>query len=107
MIVLEPSQECFASAILGAAAIGYLTQALHFSLVFVVWHISFWAICDFILINIVQNSPLPFSTLQFFICWFYRELMAFPIYMMALASPTIQWKLGTYRLLWGGRIRPE
>lgn len=107
MIVLEPSQECFMSAILGACAIGYLTQSAYFSLLFVGWHILYWAICDYILSRIIhQNSPLPYSILQFVVCWIFRELMAFPIYMMALLSPEITWKNSSYKLEWGGRIKP-
>jgi ceramide glucosyltransferase len=106
MIVLEPSQECLISAIFGACAIGYLTQNVYFSFVFIGWHILYWAICDYTLITIVQNSPLPFSILQFAVCWLYRELMAFPIYMMALLNPEIKWKNSSYKLSWGGRIKP-
>lgn len=54
MIVLEPSQECFVSAILGACAFGYLTQSIYFSIGFALWHVLYWAVCDFILISIVQ-----------------------------------------------------
>ncbi|KAI6184126.1 Ceramide glucosyltransferase [Aphelenchoides bicaudatus] len=105
MIVLEPSQECFASAFLGFLAVYFLTQTSYFALCFVCWHISYWCLCDYILISIVQNGPMPFSTLQFIICWVYRELMALPIYLMALMNPEIQWKTSSYRLLWGGRIK--
>jgi hypothetical protein len=54
MIILEPSQECFVSAILGFCAIWYLTQTTYLALCFVGWHLTYWAVCDYILITIVQ-----------------------------------------------------
>ncbi|KAI6194408.1 Ceramide glucosyltransferase [Aphelenchoides besseyi] len=106
MIVLEPSQECFVSCVLGACALGYLTGSVYCSMIFSLLHITYWAICDFTLITFIQNGPLPFSVAQFAVCWLYRETMALPIYLMALISSEIRWKTGTYRLNFGGRIRP-
>jgi ceramide glucosyltransferase len=105
MIVLEPAQECFMSGIFGACAMRYLTQNVYFSFVFIGWHILYWAVCDYILISVIQNGPLPFSILQFSICWFCRELLVFPIFIMSVLNPNIKWKTFTYNLAWGGQIK--
>ncbi|KAI6242795.1 Ceramide glucosyltransferase [Aphelenchoides fujianensis] len=105
MIILEPSQECFVSSLLGACALGYLTESLYVALVFVVLHVGYWAICDYTLITLLQNGPIPFSFAQFAVCWLYRETMALPIYLMALLNPEVSWKSRTFRLRWGGRIQ--
>lgn len=53
-----------------------------------------------------QNGPLPFNFSEFLTYWLFREISAFPIYLRALINPNIGWRVGTYRLCWGGRIRP-
>jgi ceramide glucosyltransferase len=104
-IILEPVQECFLSALIGSLGCAYIFGFISVPF-FLVSHITFWAISDYVLISIMQNGPMPFSVLQFAICWFYREALAFPVYVMALLQPDITWRTGTYRLRWGGRINP-
>lgn len=52
-IILEPIQECFLACVLGAAAI-FQFFGIYALPVFVVFHILYWAICDYILICAMQ-----------------------------------------------------
>jgi ceramide glucosyltransferase len=104
-LILEPIQECLLACILGCGAI-YQFFGIFALPFFIVFHILYWAICDYTLICAMQNGPLPFSVLQFAVCWISREIMAFPTYIIAVFTPEISWRTGVYRLAWGGRIKP-
>uniref|UniRef100_A0A0N5AF58 ceramide glucosyltransferase n=1 Tax=Syphacia muris TaxID=451379 RepID=A0A0N5AF58_9BILA len=104
-IILEPLQDCFLSGILGGCCLLVLlpVKPLFFVYYFLV-HIAYWISCDYILIHLVQNGPLPFSLIQFLVVWVYRECSAFPTWCRALMYPDIVWRTGRFRLRWGGRI---
>jgi hypothetical protein len=36
------------------------------------------------------------------ISWFYRESICFYLFLKAAANPTVKWRQGRYRLMWGG-----
>ncbi|TKR88650.1 hypothetical protein L596_012858 [Steinernema carpocapsae] len=103
-IILEPIQDCFLSGIIGSLSAYYLfslSPALYF-----LFHVVYWSTCDYILLTVMQNGPLPFSLPIYLRGWLYREGGAFLTYLRALLDPDIVWRSGTYRLNWGGRIRP-
>ncbi|VDN52726.1 unnamed protein product [Dracunculus medinensis] len=107
-ILLEPLQDCFVSGLLGCGSIlillpTYPTLAMYFF----IFHLIYWIVCDYILIRIVQNGPLPFSFAQFLFVWLYREGSAFPTWCSALINPTVKWRSSAFRLLWGGRIQEQ
>ena len=119
-IILEPIQECVLSCILGSLSV-YQLFSIYSVPFFVIFHILYWASCDYVMISIMQvsfeppgtclksgfqNGPLPFSLLQYAVCWAVREVMAFPIFVIAFFNPEIRWRSGTYRLAWGGKIKP-
>uniref|UniRef100_A0A915CX98 Uncharacterized protein n=1 Tax=Ditylenchus dipsaci TaxID=166011 RepID=A0A915CX98_9BILA len=106
IILLEPAQECMMSGLLGMCAVCYVFGWVWMPVFFLI-HCFYWCVCDYILLYFMQNGPLPFSILQYLICWLYREGMIFPTFMMALLNPDIGWSVGTYRLCWGGRIQPR
>jgi ceramide glucosyltransferase len=103
-LILEPIQECLLSCFFGCGAI-YQFFGVYAVPFFVVFHIVYWATCDYFLISAMQNGPLPFSILQYAICWAVREALAFPMFLKACFSPEISWRNGVYRLQWGGKIR--
>ncbi|KAF7635578.1 hypothetical protein Mgra_00004965 [Meloidogyne graminicola] len=104
-IILEPAQECFFSSLVGALSFGCLfgNQVIF---PFLAFHYIYWATCDFILLRTLQNGQLSFPITQFLLCWILRELIAFPIFVKAVLNPHIGWRFGTYKLCWGGRIKP-
>ncbi|KAI1698776.1 glycosyl transferase family 21 domain-containing protein [Ditylenchus destructor] len=104
IIILEPAQECFVSGLIATCSIAYLF-GLKWIPVFWIAHLTSWCILDYVLLSIMQNGPLPFSILQYVICWLYREGTTFPTFLAALFNPDIGWSAGTYRLCWGGRIK--
>ncbi|CAD5216389.1 unnamed protein product [Bursaphelenchus xylophilus] len=104
-IILEPAQECFMCCLLGSTALFYLTNSFYYVFSYAVLHMLYWIICDFILINIVQNGAIPFNFLQYLVAWLYRECSTLPVFLKALTNPDIHWRQGTYRLNWGGRIK--
>uniref|UniRef100_A0A1I8AVW7 ceramide glucosyltransferase n=1 Tax=Steinernema glaseri TaxID=37863 RepID=A0A1I8AVW7_9BILA len=104
-IILEPLQDCFLSGIIGAVSSYYLFSWNPF-LYFLV-HVGYWCTCDYILLSVMENGPVPFSVALYLRGWLFREGGAFLTYLKALLDPDIVWRNGTYRLNWGGRISPR
>lgn len=104
-IILEPLQDCFVSGIIGCCSVLILfpSRALYVPC-YLVGHLVYWILCDYLLIHLMQNGSLPFSFAQFLFIWLYREGSAFPIWLSALLNPNITWRSGHFRLRWGGRI---
>ncbi|VBB32575.1 unnamed protein product [Acanthocheilonema viteae] len=104
-IILEPLQDCFLSGILGCCAVLILLPSSPTSVFYYfIFHLIYWISCDYTLIHLVQNGPLPFSFAQFLFIWLYREILSFPTWFCALLNPNIKWRKGNFRLRWGGRI---
>uniref|UniRef100_A0AC34R437 Ceramide glucosyltransferase n=1 Tax=Panagrolaimus sp. JU765 TaxID=591449 RepID=A0AC34R437_9BILA len=104
-VILEPIQECVLACLLGSLSIYQLFGGFYVP-IFAILHFVYWSTCDYILCTVMQNGSLPFSVLQFIVCWIVREFMAFPTFIIALFTPEIRWRTGTFRLSWGGRIKP-
>lgn len=104
-IILEPLQDCFLSGILGCCSVLILfSDSPLYVLYYLIAHLIYWISCDYLLIHLVRNGPLPFSFAQFLFVWLYREGSAFPTWCRALLNPDITWRTGKFRLRWGGRI---
>lgn len=104
-IILEPLQDCFVSGILGGCCLLVLLPVSPlFFVYYFLGHLVYWISCDYLLIHLVQDGPLPFSFTQFLVIWLYREGSAFPTWCRALMNSNIVWRTGTFRLRWGGRI---
>ncbi|KAI3418922.1 hypothetical protein GPALN_008019 [Globodera pallida] len=104
-ILLEPAQECLVASFVGAFSVAQFFGLSAVPL-FLIAHFAYWCLGDFLLLITLQNGPLPFSVVTFLLCWLFRELMAFPTFVKAVLNPHIGWRFGTYRLCWGGRIKP-
>ncbi|VDK64521.1 unnamed protein product [Onchocerca ochengi] len=105
--ILEPLHDCFLSGILGCYAVSILLSSSPiYVFYYFIFHLIYWISCDYILIRLIQNGPLPFSFAQFLFIWLHREILSFPIWCRALLNPNIKWRKGNFRLRWGGRIAP-
>lgn len=108
MILLEPLSECFVLGAMASWAISYLTSIDPFAIY--LFHILLWFFLDYTLLRIIQNAPLSFSNIDFFIAWLLRELFALILFTRALWEPTIRWRTATYKLKWGGiaeEVKPK
>ena len=54
-IILEPIQECVLACVLGSLSV-YQLFSIYTVPFFVIFHILYWAICDYVLISIMQVS---------------------------------------------------
>lgn len=97
---LEPMQECFMLGLVSSWTVNYLFGWN--SLVFFLIHILGWFLCDYIILSITQNGKLPFSKFEYLIAWFYRESICIYLFLKAAVDPTVKWRNGKYRLLYGG-----
>ncbi|XP_066985299.1 ceramide glucosyltransferase [Macrobrachium rosenbergii] len=103
-IVLEPFSECM---ILGLVASWAATVLFHADyLTFFLFHTLTWSLADWIMLNIVQNGPPPFSKFEFVISWCFREVSAIFIFLHAIWNPVITWRTGSYKLRWWGVAEP-
>ncbi|CAB3405157.1 unnamed protein product [Caenorhabditis bovis] len=105
IILVEPLQDCFITAIIMGTCLDYLF-AINFYATFVA-HIVFWISMDYSLMSSIQNGPLPFSLPCFIGIWLLRELSAPIVFVSALCRPTIRWRNNIFKLEWGGRIKQE
>ncbi|EFO23973.1 ceramide glucosyltransferase [Loa loa] len=104
-IILEPLQDCFLSGIFGCCAVSILLPSSPtYIFYYFIFHLIYWISCDYTLIHLIENGPLPFSFAQFLFVWLYREVLSFPTWCRALVNPNIKWRKGNFRLYWGGRI---
>ena len=70
---------------------------------FVPVSLSIWFYIDLDVYSSLANHPLPNSKrLPFFCAWFLRELLAFPIWLVALFGNTVEWRGVKYRVLRNG-----
>ena len=71
-IFLEPIAECFACGFIVSLAVCYLSGWS--PLLFFLMHCLLWFLLDYILLSAVNRTALPFSRLDYLICWIYKEV---------------------------------
>ncbi|KAG7771434.1 hypothetical protein KL931_001132 [Ogataea haglerorum] len=114
--LLEPTTECFLCGLYGSFAVGVIFQNVLFSKSYFVFHVVAWFLTDYIqlqhLFDCVRGGGLqePFfikldsrktrdkSIRWFFVHWFLRELLAFPIWVVAVLGSRIDWRGQTFRI---------
>ncbi|KAF8078781.1 glycosyltransferase family 21 protein [Lyophyllum atratum] len=101
--LLEPFTEAVLLAFIASLSLRYLfavppsiTLILHFSL---------WLYVDLDVYASLAGHPLPAAIRwEFFIAWAARELLAFPIYMLAIFGDEVVWRGNRYQVLRNGEV---
>jgi ceramide glucosyltransferase len=70
---------------------------------FVPAHFILWHLVDLDVYASLAGHPLPWSKRwSFLVAWVVRELLAFPIWLLAIAGNEVEWRGGRYRMLRNG-----
>ncbi|KAG7884202.1 hypothetical protein KL938_002074 [Ogataea parapolymorpha] len=114
--LLEPTTECFLCGLYGSFAVGVIFQNILFSKSYFVFHVVAWFLTDCIqlqhlfdcvrggdpqepfFINLESRKTPDKGLRWFFIHWFLRELLAFPIWVVAMLGSQIDWRGQTFRI---------
>lgn len=100
LIILEPLSECL---VIGACASWAFGLLLDWNwAIFYLIHVILWLLCDWALLGVVQNGPLPFNMIYFVLAWTLSEMTRPYLFAQAVINPLIQWRSRVYRLQWGG-----
>lgn len=103
-ILLEPFSECMLLGLVASWAGTVLLRADY--LTFFLFHTLTWSLADWVMLNIVQNGPPPFTKFEFVISWLFREVSALFIFLHALWNPVISWRNSSFKLRWFGVAEP-
>lgn len=102
--LLEPLTECLAASLIGAFAIANpigMPKTL-----FILGHLVAWLALDLGVYAAVAGHPLPSKDYSSFLpAWALRELLAFPIWLVAVVGSDVTWRGQTYTVLRDGKVR--
>ncbi|XP_025196066.1 ceramide glucosyltransferase [Melanaphis sacchari] len=103
-IILEPLSECLILGACAAWAANTLSGGSIDPYAFYMIHVLVWFLLDWILLNVMQNGPLPFTKFEYLVAWLYREFMGPYLFFTALLwrPSVVTWTTRQYRLRWGG-----
>jgi ceramide glucosyltransferase len=65
-------------------------------------HLLQWFLLDYILLQVVQNGPIPFSKFEFLMGWLFRECTVLYLMVKAHSNPIFTWRSKKYIIRWGG-----
>ncbi|KII93769.1 glycosyltransferase family 21 protein [Plicaturopsis crispa FD-325 SS-3] len=102
--LIEPFTECLLLSALTAASLRYLfgIPVWLFALV----HFSAWLYVDFDVYASIAGHPVPEGTRWAFLCaWAAREVLALPIWCLAMFGSDVEWRGRRYRVLRNGEVR--
>ncbi|KAL4223662.1 hypothetical protein ACF0H5_017130 [Mactra antiquata] len=102
LLILEPLSECIVLGFIVSLCVEYVFGLS--ALAFFLMHILVWFLIDYTLLNICQDSPLPFSKFDFLCAWLLRECTSFYLSIKSHMQRVIVWRHRRYRLRWGGTI---
>ncbi|KAF9521133.1 glycosyltransferase family 21 protein [Hydnum rufescens UP504] len=102
--LLEPLTECLALCCVGAWGLGAF---FNFSLsLFFLAHIGLWLTVDLGVYSVLAASPLQMATLWPFIgAWVLREIVALPIWLIAVLGSDVVWRGELYTVTLDGRMQ--
>lgn len=101
--LLEPLTECVVLSIIAATCLRYLLGVHPFY--FVPTHYALWIFVDLDVYKSLAGFPLPASKRwSFLAAWVMREVLAFPIWILAMLGDTVEWRGRRYRILRNGEM---
>lgn len=102
--LLEPFTESIVLAVIGAVSFNYLFDVPIWLVVFL--HFAIWLQVDLDVYSSLAGHPLPSSIRWEFLCgWLIRELMALPIFILAIFGDTVVWRGRKYQVLRNGEVK--
>lgn len=102
LMFFEPLSECMLLGVIVSWAMEYMFGISPMG--FFLLHVLLWFLCDYTLLRIVENGPLPFSKFEFLVAWLLREVLAFYLTLQSHRTPYIKWRHKSYKAHWGGII---
>ena len=101
--LLEPLTESVVLSIIGFASLNRLTGIP--SWLFYPIHFLLWLLVDLDVYVSLAGHPVPNATCRDFIgAWAAREVMALPIWMLAMAGSQVEWRGKMYQVLRNGEV---
>lgn len=100
---VEPLSECF---VMGAFAAWIFGAGLGISpwLVFACHCLAWMAVDADVYTSLAGQSVPPGQRTQFLGAWFLREVLALPLWVIAIVGDEVEWRGGTYRVLRHGEV---
>jgi len=99
--LLEPFTESVMLSAIAAMSIRFLT-GIPIRL-FLPAHFLLWTLADLDVYSSLAGRPLPLEKWRsFFVAWVVRELLAFPIWLLAIFGDEVEWRGKRYRVLKNG-----
>lgn len=101
---VEPFTECFVAAVIGATSLQCLLGLPPWLIVGL--HLPIWLLIDLDVYASLAGHPLPASRRwSFVLAWAIRELLALPIFVLAIFGDEIEWRGRKYRVKRNGVVR--
>ncbi|KAF8898915.1 glycosyltransferase family 21 protein [Infundibulicybe gibba] len=102
--ILEPFTETIMIAMIGSASASYLVKFPPW--IFLLCHFPLWLLVDLDVYKSLAGHPLPSNIRgEFLAAWVARELLAFPIWLLAVFGNEVIWRGQRYQVLRNGEVR--
>ena len=102
--LVEPLTESVALGAVASACLRYLFGVPAW--LFIPMHFLLWILVDLDVYASLAGYPLPASKRWGFIAaWAVREMLAFPIWLLAIVGDEVDWRGTTYQVLRNGEVR--
>jgi ceramide glucosyltransferase len=102
--LVEPFTECVVVSLIAAACIKHLCGFPIW--IFLIIHVVLWLLVDLEVYKSLAGYPVPADQRwQFLGAWAGRELLAFPIWILAIVGDEVIWRGRKYQVLRNGQVR--
>jgi ceramide glucosyltransferase len=99
--ILEPFTESVMLSAITAPSVRFLTGIPIWLFLFA--HFFLWVSVDLNVYSSLAGHPLPLGKWRgFLVAWLVRELLALPIWLLAIAGDEVEWRGSRYRVLRNG-----